>query len=158
MEQNNLSKWLKTVIIGVGLCGLITYLYVLPMFGNYFVFELWISRQVLCWLIFLWITSVPCYTVLVFAWKIAANIGRDRSFSTDNARYLKSISILAAADSFFFFAGNVVYLLLDSSYIAVALLSCIVAFIGIAVSVASSALSRLVLKAAELQDQSDLTI
>ena len=54
--------------------------------------------------------------------------------------------------------GNVAYLLLDLSHPGVLLLSLLVVFVGMAVAVIAYALSRLVRKAAGLQEQSDLTI
>ena len=120
MKQKNLSRWLKCILLGVGICGLIIY-------G-------------------------------VMARRIATNIGRDRSFSNENASLLKWISVLAAADAAFFFLGNVVMLLLDMSHPSVVLASFIIVFAGIAVAVISAVLSHLVKKAAVLQEESDLTI
>ncbi len=87
MEQKALSKWLKVIIIGVGICGLVVYFLILPEFGKTMVEKYpEFQNRYYPWLIFLWATGIPCYTALVFGWKIAANIGRDRSFSMDNAR------------------------------------------------------------------------
>ena len=113
---------------------------------------------IIAWLIFLWVSGIPCYMVLVFGWRIASNIGEDRSFSNENAKYLKWISWLAAGDGIFFFIGNVVLLFTNMSHPGVALFSLIVVFAGVAVAVAAAALSYLVKKAAVLQEQSDLTI
>ena len=33
MEQKKLSKWLKCMIIGIGICGLIIYAVVIPYLG-----------------------------------------------------------------------------------------------------------------------------
>ena len=159
MKQDTLAKWLKLVIVGVGICGIIIYAAVIPslaraMADAYPEFD---GRQ-WPWLALIWATAVPCYIALALAWKIAVNIGADRSFSASSARCLKWISVLAAADSAIFFAGNIIYLLLNINHPGVVLLSLLVAFFGAAVSVASAALSHLVMKAADLQAQSDLTI
>ena len=82
----------------------------------------------------------------------------DRSFSQENANYLKRMAYLALGDTVFFFIGNVVLLFANMSHPGVALFSLFVVFAGIAVTVASAALSHLVQKAAILQEQSDLTI
>lgn len=159
MEQRTLSRWLKFVIIGVGICGLLIYFYVLPDYGKnlasgYPEF----SDRYWPWLIFLWITAIPCYAALAFGWKIADNIGKDRSFSMDNAKLLKWIAWMAAGDSAFFFVGNVGMMLFGMSHPAVLLASMMLVFAGVAVTVAAAALSHLVRKAADLQEQSDLTI
>ena len=159
MEQKTLARWLKVILIGVGLCGLVVYGAILPLYGQYIRDAN--PEMANCywpWLIFLWATGVPCYIALVIGWKIAANIGLDRSFSEDNARHLKRISLLAAGDTVFFFVGNIVLLFANMSHPGVVLGSFLVVFAGVAVTVAAAALSHLVLKAALLQEQSDLTI
>ena len=159
MEQKALAKWLKFILIGVGICGLIVYFFVAPSYGRSLVLQYpEFSNRFWPWLIFLWASGIPCYAVLIFGWKIAANIGRDQSFTNENAGYLKWISWLAAGDGIFFFAGNIALLLADKSHPGVALFSLLVIFAGVAVAVAAAALSHLVKKAAALQEQSDLTI
>ncbi|MCH5353009.1 MAG: DUF2975 domain-containing protein [Acutalibacter sp.] len=159
MKQSTLSKWLKLILAGLGVCGIIIYALVIPMLAETMVdkypeFNGWKWP----WLILIWVTALPCYSALVLGWKIAANIGADHSFSLSNASLLKWIAILAAVDSAVFFVGNLVYLLLSMNHPSVVLFSLLIVFLGVAISVASAALSHLVRKAAELQTQSDLTI
>ncbi|MCR5700881.1 MAG: DUF2975 domain-containing protein [Lachnospiraceae bacterium] len=159
MEQKALATWLKIIIIGVGICGLVVYFIVFPSYGQSIVNDYpEFANRFLPWLVFLWITAIPCYAAFVFGWKIAVNIGRDKSFSNDNASYLKWIAWFATADAIFFFVGNIVLWLADMSHPGVVLLSLIVVFAGVAIAVASAGLSHLVQKAAALQEQSDLTI
>ncbi len=160
MRQKALSNWLKFIIIGVGICGLVVYLLVVPMLGQTVaVAEDGVFDHLYWpWLVFIWVTALPVYAALAFAWIIAVNIGRDRSFCVENARLLKWISALAAADAAFFFLGNILYLLLGWSHPGVTLLCLLVVFVGVAISVAAAALSHLVMKAAALQEQSELTI
>ena len=159
MEQKSLSKWLKLILLGMGICGLAVYLAVVPSFGDSlrsqypeFAGRYW------PWLIFIWVSGIPCYAVLVLGWRIAANIGRDASFSLENARFLRSIAVLAALDAAYVFLGNLAMLFLDMSHPGVVLLSLLVVFAGAAVAVAAGALSHLVRKAALLQEENDLTI
>ena len=109
-------------------------------------------------MIFLWVTAVPCYAALLMGWKIAANIGLDRSFSQENARLLQIIAGLAAGDTAYFFAGNIVMFFMNMNHPGIFLLSLLICFAGISVTVAAVCLSHLVYKAADLQEQSDLTI
>lgn len=159
MEQKSLSKWLKLILLGMGICGLAVYFLIVPSFGDSlrsqypeFADRYW------PWLIFIWVSGVPCYAVLALGWRIAVNIGRDASFSLANARCLGSIARLAAGDAAFVFLGNVALLFLNMSHPGVALLSLLVVFAGAAVAVAAAALSHLVRKAALLQEENDLTI
>ena len=102
MEQRALSKWLKIILIGVGICGLIVHLVIIPSYGQSLVYGYpEFSNRFWPWLTFLWMSGIPCYATLVLGWKISSNIGRDRSFSNENATYLKWISWLAAGDGVF---------------------------------------------------------
>lgn len=159
MEQKTLSRWLKLVLLGMGLCGLAVYLLIVPSLGDSlrsqypeFADRYW------PWLIFIWVSGIPCYAVLVLGWRIAVNIGRDASFSLENARCLQNIARLAALDAAYVFLGSIVLLFLNMSHPGVVLLSLLVVFAGAAVAVAAAALSHLVRKAALMQEENDLTI
>ncbi|OPJ59451.1 DUF2975 domain-containing protein [Clostridium oryzae] len=159
MNQLKLSKWLKAILIGAGICGTIIYLYIFPSWGRgiavsnpEFEYCYW------PWLVFLWITAIPCYATLVCGWKIVCEIGKDKSFSIKNANLLKLISIFMACDSAFFFAGNIIFLLLNMNHPGVVLLAFFATFAGIAITVTAAALSHLVYKAAKLREENELTI
>ena len=159
MKQVTLAKWLKLITIGIALCGLVVYCFLIPGYGgsiasNYPEF----ADCYVPWLVFLSLTAIPCYIALFLAWKIFDNIGKDRSFCLENAKYLKWISWLAAGDSAYFFIGDLVLLFLNMNQPGIVLYSLIVVFAGVAISVASAALSHLVRKAALLQEESDLTV
>ena len=159
MKQDALAKWLKFIIVGVGFCGLLTYTVIMPRFAAYLVRQnSMLEKNVLPWLILIWISAIPCYAVLVLGWKIADNIRRDRSFSNENAEYLKWVSYLSMADAVFVFLANIIFLLLDMSAAAVMLVICIIVFIGISISICAAALSHLVAKAAEIKEENDLTV
>jgi hypothetical protein len=159
MQQKSLSRWLIAILIGLGICGLAVYGAVLPLLGqdllkSYPEF----SARFWPWMIFLWLTAIPCFAVLGCGFKIAAEIGADRSFSFKNAALLKTVSLLAASDSAFFFAGNLVFLLLNLSHPSVVLGACLVVFVGVAIAVAAAVLSHLVEKAARMNEEQELTI
>lgn len=159
MSQKSLSKWMKVILFMFGLCGIAIFGLVTPVIGidlknEYPEF----AYAFIPWLVFILIMAVPCYTVLVLGWKIASSIGNDNSFSTSNAKRLKYVSVLSLVTSIYFFAGNVVFLLLNMNHPGILLASLFITFIGIAISAASAILSYLVKKAAKLQEQSDWTI
>ena len=97
MSQIKLARWIKTVLTGLGICGLLLYGGVIPSLGQSFV-DMYpeLSGNYVPWLVFLLLTAIPCYLFLIFGWKIATNIGKDRSFCMDNARYLQTIAHLTA--------------------------------------------------------------
>ena len=159
MGQKSFAIWLKCMIAGVCVCLLAVYGMVIPIFAlNVRAVYPEFSYCFWPWLIFLWITALPCYGALGLGWRITSNIGRDQSFCDENARLLKVISFLAAGDAAYFFAGNIVLLLLNMNHPGIALGLLLVVFAGAAVAAAAAALSHLVKKAAVLQEQSDLTI
>ncbi len=159
MDQKKLANWIKVILVGIGLCGLFIYLYVVPELGRTMVAKYpEYSHGFWPWLCFIWCTGINCYVALGFAWKIATDIGIDKSFSQKNAERLRAISILAATDAGVFFFGNVVLLLLNLSHPGIVILSMLIVFAGVCISVAAAALSHLVQKAAALQEDSDLTI
>ncbi len=159
MNQRKLANLLKTVIIGAGSCAAAVYLFILPQVGLNIVekypefdYAFW------PWLIFLFGTALPVFAALGCAFRVAVEIGRDNSFSKINAKMLKAIAILAAADTSYFFVGNAVLFALSMNFVAIVLLSLLVVFIGFAVTVACGALSHLILKAAEMREENELTI
>lgn len=159
MRQKTLANWLKAAIITIAVFGLFLYCILIPYFGQYLVIQYpEFSYMYVPWLVFLSISGLPCYAVLVLGWLIAVNIGNDRSFSEENARYLKLIAILAGADSIYIFVGDVVLFFLGMNHPGIALMLLSLELIGIPVTIAAAALSHLVKKAAALQEQSDLTI
>ncbi len=159
MELKALERWLKVILIGVGICGLVLYFMIFPSLGQSFAYNYpELAHCYWPWLVFLWVSGIPCYIVLFIGWKIATNIGNEKSFSLENVQNFKLISWLAAGDTAYFFIGNVALLLLNMSHPGITLCSLIMVFAGVAVAVAAAVLSRMVKNAADLQEQIDLTI
>ena len=104
------------------------------------------------------VTVIPAYAVLVYAWKISDTIGKDNALSSINAKCFHQISLLALATTVYFFVGNTVFFLLNMNHPAVYLVSFVLSFIGAAIASAAAILSYLSRKAADLQEESDLTI
>ena len=160
MNQKTLSKWLKAVIIGTGIFGFAVFGWLVPAYGaNFASMNPEVAYCYWPWMIFLWLCSLPCFASLFFGWKVASNIGKDESFSFDNAKQLKIISNLALADSCFFLIGNWVLVFCDMSHPGVAIVFApFVVFVGVAVAIVTKALSHLVYKSAVMKTENDLTI
>ena len=159
MKQKTLEYWLKFIIIGLAVCGILIYAAALPEVGSaladqYPEFAHWYQP----WLIFLWITVIPCYGVLIFGWKVASNIGKGKSFSFENGTSMKWISRLAGGDCIFFFVGNIVLWLSGRNHPGIMILAMVVLFFGLAVAISAKVLSELIDNAAELKEENDLTI
>lgn len=159
MQQKTLSNWLKGAIVVLAVLGLFVFGMVVPLYGMSIAadnpeyahcFAPWMSLIILA--------ALPCYAALVIGWKIASDIGRDRSFSDDNAKRMRWISNLAFGDVILFFCGNAMLLLLNMSHPGVFLLCLLPDLLGVAVAVCAAALSHLIYKSARLQDDAELTI
>ena len=160
MKQVVLARWLKVAIAGLAVCLLFFCGTMVPSLGSFAADYLKgeYDRCFWPWLGFVWFCCLPCFGALGVAYRIAANIGRDRSFCRENGVLLRWISRLAAWDALAFFCGNVILLVMNMSHPGILLFSLPVSFGGVAIAIAFAALSLLVFRAAELQDQSDLTI
>lgn len=160
MTQKNLSYWLKGVIIVVALLGVWLYGLIVPMIaeevGAYF------EKLYLPVLLFLLGTGVPCFASLGFAWRVASEIGRDNSFSRINAKCMKVISVLALGDVIYFVLGMVIMVLAERAaflwLFPLSMYCGLLIIAGLAISVCSAALSHLILKAALIKEENDLTV
>ena len=159
MKHQKLSVRLKLAVIVLGLFGLLIYGAVLPCFGMSIVGNApEMSYRFWPWMTLFLMTAVPCYMALIYGWKIATDIGADRSFSRENAMRMRHISQLAYGDVVLFLCGNLLLFFWGMSHPGVLLLSLLPDLLGIAVAVCASALSHLIDRSAELQQDADLTI
>ncbi len=159
MKQKALSNWLKGAIICLAVFGLLVFGVVIPIYGLEIAVEN--PEYAHCfwpWMTLMILVALPCYAALVFGWKIAADIGRDRSFCEENARRMRWISNLAFGDVLLFFCGNTLLLVLNMSHPGVFLLALLPDMLGVAIAVCAAALSHLIYKSARLQSDADLTI
>jgi len=156
MDQTSLAKWIKWIVLGVGICGSIVYFMIIPLLGNTLVQQA-IEYQYCYWpwLIVIWLTAIPCYLILFFVWKIADEVNNDNSFSMVNAGYLKKIMMLSLGDIAFFFIANVSFLLLGMNHPSIFILALFFCFAGIVVAVGAAVLSHLVEKAALIKAEND---
>lgn len=159
MEQRKMVKWLKFLVIFVAICGLILCTVVIPVVGR----ELSgvspeLGRYFKPWVTFVWMLAIPCFAALIHAWMIFSNIEKNKAFSMENAKHMEKISYLAGADTIALISGNIVLLILNMNHPSVFLVFLMIGIIGIGISVAAAVLSHLIQKAANLQDENDLTI
>ena len=110
------------------------------------------------WLVMFIISAIPCYVILYLGWRVAGNIGKDRSFSLENARHIKLASKIILFDALYFFVVNVCMWRIYVNHPGVILVLVFIVFACVVASVVAAVLSHLVVKAADLQEQSDLTI
>lgn len=145
MKQKKLANLLKIMILCVAVCGICVYGIVIPPLGKRIGFATFL-------------TMVPCYVALVYSWEVMSNIAMDASFTVENAKLLGKIASLARIDSVFLLVWSVLFFTLKITNMQIFLISLLIVFFGIVLAAIFAALSHLVLRAADLQDQYDLTI
>ena len=102
------------------------------------------------------ISAVPIAIALVLFWQICTEIGRDNSFCHKSAGRLTAIGFCALIDTGYCAVGTVTIELMVGSPIWVTGL--MVCTVGLAIALAAFLLSHLVLKAADMKAENDLTI
>lgn len=159
MKQKELSRWLRgVVVLGWIACVLLAYPIAPKLAQDAAVEYPEFSYLAFPMLSMVWIGLAIVAAALWFGWRIFAEIGRDNSFCTQNARRLRIISWLALADTLLCVIAILALLLLRALHPGIFLLLLLLAVIGGGIAVAAAALSHLTLKAAMLQDENDLTI
>lgn len=159
MKQSNLSAWLKTVAVIVGMMGLVMFLLVFPVIGHDLALE---NPEIayLYWpcIIYIWVMAFPCYIALWNFWKIAREIGLDNSFSHKNVKSLETIGKMSLIDTVLLFIGTAVIFVAGALTPEMLIVTVFICILGVALSVLCAALSHLVEKAASLKEENDLTI
>ena len=140
MKQKNMSRLLQALLLIAGLLGAVFFFAFLPFYGR----EL--------------VQCAPEYAAL--CWQVFGSIARKgAAFTRENAARLRLIAYLAFADAVIFPVGMVVIALLGGGFAALTLvITPLVTFAAAAVGFACYVLSRLVLDAAVLREENDMTI
>ena len=104
------------------------------------------------------VSVIPIAIALVLFWRICTDIGRDNSFCQANARRLSGIGFCALVDTAYCAVGTVTLCFVLVPHPSIWLAGLGASVVGLAIAVAAFLLSHLVLKAAALKEDSDLTI
>lgn len=158
MTQKKLADLLRVICIGLAIIGAIVYFLVLPSIGKDWAAEEGYAGYFWPWLLFLWGTGIPCYLALFEFWHVCGEIKADNSFCEENAIRMMNIALLILGDVAYFFAGNVLFLMLNMNHPGIFLVSLAIDVFGVGIGVAAAALSHLIYKAAVMQSENDLTI
>jgi hypothetical protein len=104
------------------------------------------------------LTAIPCVIAVVYGWRISNLVKADRSFSSDTAKLLAKISTCAFVDAAYFFVFTIAVSFVELTDISTLIVSFTVIVLAVAFGMAFAALARIVQKAADLQEESDLTV
>jgi hypothetical protein len=110
------------------------------------------------WLILFWITAIPCYTALVLLWRVIKSIDSDELFRKVNANRFRIVGKLAFADAAVFMAANIIYLFLNFNHPSILIAAAFVCAVGVAFGICMKAMAGFFDKAADIQEENDLTI
>lgn len=159
MNQKKLARWLKGITVILCLMLLCVFFVLSPMIDSGLAGLAPVNREHYhAFFIVACVMLLPCFAALWFFWRICCNIGADRSFCTENVRYLKNIAVLALGDTVLCFLSVLVFACLASFGAGFYIASLVIITIGVAVAIAALVLAHLTEKAAALKAENDLTI
>ena len=155
MASKTLCKLVRFAVVFTAICGLIACAS-LPAIGSTVANNFpEYTHLYLPWLIFLWLTSLPFFALLVLIWKMSTAIKDEKVFTLPSARIVRICAMILFGASGFFIIGNIAFLLLGMSHPGILFLSLIADVFVIALAVLLAVLSRYLTKAAALQEEAD---
>jgi hypothetical protein len=159
VKQSHLAKWLKVITVVAGLLGILFFFYFVPATGNGYAY-MYPEFAYLLWpyLIWAWVTAVPCYIALVYFFKICCKISKGNSFCRANAKWLLWISRIILFDTVLFFTISVVFLFSNMLHPGFFIDAFLVDVGGLGVSIWSAVLSHLVNEGCNLKEAHGLTL
>ena len=107
-------------------------------------------------LIFYWISSLPCFFILVLWWIIAGKAKTGAIFTPTTAKIFKLCSIILVIDLSFFFIGNQIFAMLGWNDFL--LLYLIIFWVGTAVASLLTVVAHYTRLAATLQEEMEYTV
>ena len=161
MKKTTMTRLLHAVLIVAAVLAGLMFFWWLPMLGR----EMALADPEFAWaywpcLIWAWVFALPIFAAIYPAWQVFSSISaQEGAFTRQNAVCLRTIAILAFADAVIFPAGMVIVALMGAGQAGLTvLITPAVIFACAAVGIAALVLSHLVDDAAEMKEDSDLTI
>lgn len=154
--NKKLGKSLQLVIIVLGILGLGLYAAIIPwslltFTRQYPEFSGWFIP----WLVFLIITALPLYAILALGIKVSKKIESDNSFTSENVKSLKGVSLCLIIDAVYFFIGNIILWALNMNFPGVIAASAVLCVFVLCIAVAVYILSVLLKKAVEMREENE---
>ncbi|MBE5737299.1 MAG: DUF2975 domain-containing protein [Clostridiales bacterium] len=158
MNEKVLSMLTRVAIITIAICGLLSCLFWVPIsIGRWDLQNLpWGSIEFSIQYVFHWIVSLPCFGLLIIAWRITLSMNKGKLFLEKNALYVNYATIVLIVDIAMFLIGNIIFVAMGWNNGLI--LDILVAVLGLVISLFMYVLSRYLKKAAILQEESDYTV
>ncbi len=155
MKHKTMANLLRAVIILLVGCGLFMHIWWIPTIVRD---GCSLEMVTVEWVTHAAVALIPCYAVTVIAWFVADSIAKEREFCHRNATFFRWIFGLALGDSTLFFVASIVLYVAERAYVWCVFAALPLAALGICVAICAAVLSHLIDRAADLQEDSDLTI
>ena len=159
MDMKKLARLLQLALIGAAAVGVAVFFLAIPMLGREMatIYPEYAAAY-WPWQIFLWLCGVPCFLSLVPGWRVFGRLAQKNAFCLENGKDMKSIARLAFFDTVLFVVGNAVMVGFGWHHPGYMLMAAVVALCGAAIGVVAQVLGMLVLEAAAMREENDLTI
>lgn len=159
MSHLFISKVFKAIIVFAGVLGALLFFWAIPSLGKMLLvnmnqfhqyYSLWFGGYILF--------GIPCYYVLIQAWKIANNFGNEQIFVAKNGSLFHSIYLAAVIDSTLFLIFALICFVIGINPLFLLMIKVFIALVGFSFAFCVKILAQMVFKAADLQEESDFTI
>ncbi len=159
MSSKTACFCVRAAVIVLALSGLIIFGLFIPAEGA-FALEESPEEAVLIWswLIFLWCVALPCFAVLVYAWKVSTAIKKEQVFTMRTAKWVKAAALLLFADVGLLAAGNLAFVILGMNAPAIVLMSFFIIILETTLATFAAVLSHYIAKAAAIREENEGTV
>ena len=159
MDMKKLARLLQLALIGAAVIGVVVFFMAVPMLGQEMaaIYPEYAAAY-WPWQIFLWLCGVPCFMSLLPGWRVFGRLAGKNAFCRENGEDMKTIAHLAFFDTALFVVGNAVMLAFGWHHPGYLLMAAVVALCGGVIGVVAQVLGMLVLEAAAMREENDLTI
>ena len=156
MSQKNLSVWLRVIALFIGAAGLMVLFFSLPATINDYRLQYpqYGVVAAVC-MAACYIAAVPFVIAVAEFYLIAVRIGRDRSFSAENAAALKMIGCMGLVNTAICFGLYCCTLAVGAAGLESSLMFIIITVSGVIISVAAFSISHIVTKECSAKRLSD---
>lgn len=153
MQEKSLIHLTRVIILIMAICGIVFDLFLVPLTATDVGGE---GVPLLVQCIFQWLVSIPCFGILVLAWRVCADMKKGRLFILENSIRIKRAAVSLLVSIIAFLIGKVIFFLLGWNRELI--LHLIIAIVGFTFLVIMIVLSHYIYRAAELQEESDYTV
>lgn len=156
MKQHKIANWLKGIVISLAI--LISVFLIAVTIFAVLKTEMHPIGSIIGFPFFTWYTVAVCYAILFQAWKVCIEIGKENSFSGENASAFHKMSLIGILLAIGFSTKFCLILFFGNLGFVYGLFIVFEVIVSIIFIVLCEALSKLILHAYEIRQENELTI